>query len=69
MSNNDHLSWIDSEPSGLDPLSDSIIEIGTIVTGSGFNVIAEGPWIAERTARWPHRTSAQVACIARLRRG
>jgi oligoribonuclease len=46
MSNPDHLIWIDLEMTGLDPLSDSIIEIGTIVTDSALNVIAEGPEFA-----------------------
>jgi oligoribonuclease len=46
MSNNDHLIWIDLEMTGLDPLTDSIIEIGTVVTDSALNVIAEGPEFA-----------------------
>lgn len=46
MSNPEHLIWIDLEMTGLDPLTDSIIEIGTIVTDSALNVIAEGPEFA-----------------------
>jgi oligoribonuclease len=46
MSNPDYLIWIDLEMTGLDPLTDSIIEIGTVVTDSALNVIAEGPEFA-----------------------
>jgi oligoribonuclease len=42
----DNLVWIDLEMTGLDPLRDHVIEIATIVTDSGLNVLAEGPVIA-----------------------
>ena len=42
----DNLIWIDLEMTGLDPLADSILEIGTIVTDKDLNVIAEGPEFA-----------------------
>jgi oligoribonuclease len=42
----DNLVWIDLEMTGLDPLSDHVIEIATIVTDSALNVLAEGPVIA-----------------------
>jgi oligoribonuclease len=42
----DNLVWIDLEMTGLDPLSDRVIEIATIVTDSALNVLAEGPVIA-----------------------
>jgi oligoribonuclease len=41
-----HLIWIDCEMTGLDPKSDRIIEIATVVTDSNLNVLAEGPVIA-----------------------
>jgi oligoribonuclease len=41
-----HLIWIDLEMTGLDPDSDSIIEIATLVTDSQLNVLAEGPELA-----------------------
>jgi oligoribonuclease len=41
-----HLIWIDLEMTGLDPDSDSIIEIATLVTDTGLNVLAEGPELA-----------------------
>ncbi|MFA5683016.1 MAG: oligoribonuclease [Lysobacteraceae bacterium] len=40
--------WIDLEMTGLDPDSDSIIEIATLVTDHDLNVLAEGPELAIR---------------------
>ena len=40
------LIWIDLEMTGLDPQSDVIIEIATIVTDANLNIIAEGPNLA-----------------------
>ena len=42
----DNLIWIDLEMTGLDPDSDSILEIATIVTDRDLNVLAEGPELA-----------------------
>ena len=44
-----NLIWIDLEMTGLDPLSDYIIEIATIITDSELNVIQSGPVIAIHT--------------------
>ncbi|MFA5626797.1 MAG: oligoribonuclease [Thiohalomonadaceae bacterium] len=44
--NPDHLIWIDLEMTGLEPLSDRIIEIATIVTDPQLNILAEGPVLA-----------------------
>ncbi|MFN7550354.1 MAG: oligoribonuclease [Pseudomonadota bacterium] len=41
-----HLIWVDLEMTGLDPQSDSILEIGTIVTDANLEVVAEGPEFA-----------------------
>ncbi|MCK5881230.1 MAG: oligoribonuclease [Sinobacterium sp.] len=41
----DNLIWIDLEMTGLEPETDLIIEIATIVTDSQLNVLAEGPSI------------------------
>ena len=47
-SNETRLVWIDLEMTGLDPDSDSIIEIATLVTDQELNVLAEGPELAIR---------------------
>ena len=44
--NDQHLIWIDLEMTGLDPDSDSIIEIATLVTDKELNILAEGPELA-----------------------
>ena len=43
-----HLIWIDLEMTGLDPATDSILEIATVVTDRDLNRIAEGPELAIR---------------------
>jgi len=44
--NKQNLIWIDLEMTGLEPDTDSIIEIATIVTDKELNVLAEGPVLA-----------------------
>ena len=46
MQNPQNLIWIDLEMTGLDPETDVIIEMATIVTDTELNVLAEGPVIA-----------------------
>ena len=42
----DNLIWIDLEMTGLDPDTDLILEIATVVTNRHLEVLAEGPVIA-----------------------
>ncbi len=42
----DNLIWIDLEMTGLEPQTDRIIEIATIITDSQLNILAEGPVLA-----------------------
>lgn len=44
--NSQHLIWIDLEMTGLNPDTDLIIEIATIVTDKDLNILAQGPVIA-----------------------
>lgn len=46
MDKKQNLIWIDLEMTGLEPETDVIIEIATIVTDSQLNLIAEGPVFA-----------------------
>ena len=41
--NSRNLIWIDLEMTGLNPLSDVILEIATLVTDAELNILAEGP--------------------------
>jgi len=46
MPSSEHLVWIDLEMTGLQPATDHIIEIATVVTDKDLDVIAEGPVLA-----------------------
>jgi len=46
---NSRLVWIDLEMTGLEPASESIIEIATIVTEGDLSIVAEGPTFAIET--------------------
>ncbi|MCX7098470.1 MAG: oligoribonuclease [Methylococcales bacterium] len=41
-----HLIWIDLEMTGLNPDTDLIIEIATIITDKNLNILAQGPVLA-----------------------
>jgi len=43
--NDDNVIWIDLEMTGLDPKSDLMIEMATIITDKNLNVLDEGPSI------------------------
>ena len=57
MAETTRLVWIDMEMTGLDPAKHVILEIATLVTDAGLDVIAEGPVLAVR------RTEAELAGI------
>ncbi|MCW8355478.1 oligoribonuclease [Marinomonas pontica] len=44
--NDENLIWIDLEMTGLEPDTDTIIEIATVVTDKHLNVLAKGPNLA-----------------------
>ena len=46
MDKSSNLVWIDLEMTGLDTMTDTIIEIATVVTDKFLNELAEGPVIA-----------------------
>lgn len=70
-----NLVWIDLEMTGLDPLSDSIIEIATLVTDKDLHVLAEGPVLAihqsaaalDRMDDWNRKHHGQSGLIERVR--
>lgn len=41
-----NLIWVDLEMTGLEPQTDQVIEIATIITDADLNILAEGPVLA-----------------------
>jgi oligoribonuclease len=72
----DNLVWIDLEMTGLNPDTDHIIEIATIVTDDQLNVLAEGPVVAIHQPElvlagmddWNRRTHGEAGLTDRVRR-
>lgn len=50
---NDYMVWLDCEMTGLDPETDVLLEIASIVTDNRLKIVAEGPVLA---IRQPERT-------------
>ena len=75
MANDSNLIWIDLEMTGLEPETDVIIEIATIVTDANLNVLAEGPVIAihqsdevlEAMDEWCTKTHTASGLVARVK--
>ncbi|AEW44266.1 oligoribonuclease [Serratia symbiotica str. 'Cinara cedri'] len=75
IANENNLIWIDLEMTGLNPESDRILEIATLVTDSNLKVLAEGPVIAIRQSDeqlslmddWNMRTHMGSGLVARVR--
>lgn len=75
MANADNLIWLDLEMTGLEPETDRILEIATIVTDSQLNVIAEGPVLAlyqpddvlDGMDEWCTKTHGESGLTARVK--
>ncbi|MBU2097987.1 MAG: oligoribonuclease [Gammaproteobacteria bacterium] len=69
------LIWIDMEMTGLEPDTDRIIEIATLVTDADLNIIAEGPVLAVHQSEqalaamddWNQRTHGESGLVNRVR--
>ncbi|MEW5058209.1 oligoribonuclease [Cycloclasticus sp. 46_83_sub15_T18] len=72
--NKQNLIWIDLEMTGLEPDTDSIIEIATIVTDKELNILAEGPVLAIHQSKptmdgmdaWNQKHHGQSGLIERV---
>lgn len=70
-----NLIWIDLEMTGLDTVSDVIIEIATLVTDKDLNILAEGPVLAihqidavlDAMDEWNTRQHGQSGLASRVR--
>ena len=75
MDKDKRLIWVDMEMTGLNPDSDRVIEIATIVTSLDLEILAEGPVIAIHQSdevltqmdEWNTRTHANSGLVDRVR--
>ena len=75
MEKDKRLIWVDMEITGLNPDSDRVIEIATIVTSLDLDVLAEGPVIAIHQSdevlaemdEWNTRTHTNSGLVDRVR--
>lgn len=71
----DNLIWIDLEMTGLEPQTDLIIEIATLITDSQLTILAEGPVLAIRQSDaalaamddWNRKQHGESGLVARVR--
>ena len=71
-----NLVWIDLEMTGLNPDSERIIEIATVVTDANLNVLAEGPSLAikqsnvllQKMDKWNREQHVKSGLIDRVKR-
>lgn len=69
------LVWIDLEMSGLDTVSDRILEVATIITDAELNIVAEGPVLVVHQSdsvldamdAWNRRTHGETGLTERVR--
>ena len=69
------LIWIDMEMTGLNPESDRIIEVATLITDASLNILAEGPVLALHRSdtvlagmdEWNQRTHGESGLVQRVR--
>lgn len=69
------LIWIDMEMTGLEPETDRVIEIATLITDADLNILAEGPVVAVHQSdsvlaamdEWNQRTHGESGLVARVR--
>ncbi|EHQ56384.1 oligoribonuclease (3'-_5' exoribonuclease) [gamma proteobacterium HIMB55] len=75
MTSEQRLIWVDMEMTGLDPDTDVVIEIASIVTTTDLEVLAEGPVIAihqsdatlAKMDEWNTRTHGESGLVDRVR--
>ena len=71
----DRLVWLDMEMTGLNPLSDRIIELAIVITDKNLNTIAEAPvWVVHQTDEvlngmdaWNQKTHGNSGLIEKVR--
>lgn len=70
-----HLVWIDCEMTGLEPMTDTLLEIATVITNYDLEIVARGPSLAIRTTEarlarmdsWNRRTHKASGLLDRVR--
>ena len=70
-----HLVWIDCEMTGLDPATDRLLEIASIITNYDLEIVARGPALPIRQTpatlakmdAWNRRTHKKSGLIAQVR--